>query len=78
VFFMAVGMAIDVRRLGAIRVTALAPEGTVSFGRVVLDFIAVDADRVDAIIAAAKADDYAVLREAIPRLPPHVSEVTNP
>jgi hypothetical protein len=37
-----------------------------SFGRVVLDFIAVDADRADAIIAAAKADDYAVLREAIP------------
>jgi glutathione-regulated potassium-efflux system ancillary protein KefC len=57
----------ELRRLGAIRVTALAPEGTVSFGRVVLDFIAVDADRVDAIIAAAKADDYAVLREAIPR-----------
>jgi hypothetical protein len=41
---------------------ALAPEGTLSFGRFILDSLGVDAAKAEETISALKADDYAVLR----------------
>jgi glutathione-regulated potassium-efflux system ancillary protein KefC len=52
----------ELRRMGALRVAALAPEGTMSFGRSVLDSLGVGATEADAIIASLKSNDYALLR----------------
>jgi voltage-gated potassium channel Kch len=50
------------RRLGATRVIALTPEGTLSFGKLVLGELGITADGTDTIINALRADDYAFLR----------------
>jgi len=53
----------ELRRLGATRVIALAPESVIAVGRAVLDSIAVDPVRADALVNTARAADYAALRE---------------
>ena len=54
----------ELRQMGATQVEALAPEGTLSFGRSILDSLSVSEGQAAAIISALKADDYAVLRGA--------------
>jgi len=54
----------ELRQMGTNQVMALAPEGTLSFGRSILDSLGVPDGQATAIINALKADDYAVLRGA--------------
>jgi len=54
----------ELRQSGAARVMALMPEGTLKFGRSVLDRLGMAIERADAIIDALKANDYAALRAA--------------
>ena len=52
----------ELRQMGATQVMALAPEGTLSFGRSILESLGVSEGQAAAIISALKADDYALLR----------------
>jgi len=52
----------ELRELGATRVIALMPEGSLSFGKLVLGELGITADHVDATISALRASDYALLR----------------
>jgi voltage-gated potassium channel Kch len=52
----------ELRHMGATRVMALAPEGTLSFGRSILDSLGVSEGQAVAIISSLEANDYAVLR----------------
>jgi glutathione-regulated potassium-efflux system ancillary protein KefC len=52
----------ELRHMGATQVMALAPEGTLSFGRSILDSLGVSDGQAEAIISSLKANDYAVLR----------------
>jgi len=54
----------ELRELGAARVMALMPEGTLKFGRSILDRLGMAIERADSIIRALKANDYAALRTA--------------
>ena len=54
----------ELGQMGATQVMALAPEGTLSFGRSILESLGVSEAQAAAIINALKADDYAVLRGA--------------
>jgi len=54
----------ELRQMGTTQVMALSPEGTLSFGRSILDSLGVSEGQAAAIISALKADDYAVLRGA--------------
>jgi hypothetical protein len=44
------------------KVMALVPEGTLSFGRSVLDSLGIPSGEASAIIGSLHANDYAVLR----------------
>jgi glutathione-regulated potassium-efflux system protein KefB len=52
----------ELRHMGATQVMALAPEGTLSFGRSILDSLGVSEGQAAAIISSLEANDYAVLR----------------
>jgi voltage-gated potassium channel Kch len=52
----------QLRRDGSPRVMALLPEGTLSFGRVVLDSLGIGPAQADGIVHSLQANDYAVLR----------------
>jgi len=52
----------ELRQMGIADVVALAPEGTLSFGRSILDRLGVAHRRGEAIIGSLKSDDYADLR----------------
>jgi len=54
----------ELREMGATQVEALAPEGTLSFGRSILESLGMPGGQTEAIISSLKADDYAVLRGA--------------
>jgi voltage-gated potassium channel Kch len=52
----------ELRQMGATHVVALAPEGTLSFGRSVLECVGIPVDQSDAMVNALKSRDYAALR----------------
>jgi voltage-gated potassium channel Kch len=52
----------ELRRMGARQVVALMPEATLRFSRSVLSSLGVSPDKVEAIISAFAADDYAAMR----------------
>jgi voltage-gated potassium channel Kch len=52
----------ELERLGAVQVMALLPEGTLSFGRSVLDSLGIPTGEAGEIIGSLHANDYAVLR----------------
>jgi len=52
----------ELRQMGATQVEALAPEGTLSFGRSVLESLGMPGGQTEVIISSLKANDYAVLR----------------
>jgi glutathione-regulated potassium-efflux system protein KefB len=52
----------ELRQMGASHVVALAPEGTLSFGRSVLDRLGVSVSQTKVIISSLQSDDYAALR----------------
>jgi len=52
----------ELRHMGATQVMALAPEGTLSFGRSILESLGMPGGQTEAIISSLKANDYAVLR----------------
>jgi glutathione-regulated potassium-efflux system ancillary protein KefC len=52
----------ELRRMGARQVVALMPEATLRFSRSVLSSLGVSPDKVEAIINAFAADDYAAMR----------------
>jgi glutathione-regulated potassium-efflux system ancillary protein KefC len=54
----------DLRRLGASEVMALLPEGTLSFGRLVLASLGCSAEQAGGIISSLQTNDYAALRDA--------------
>jgi CPA2 family monovalent cation:H+ antiporter-2 len=54
----------DLRRLGASQVMALLPEGTLSFGRLVLASLGCSAEQAGSIISSLQTNDYAALRDA--------------
>src|SRR4051812_24540342 len=53
----------QLQRAGSARVMALLPEGTLSFGRAVLDSLGIAPAQADAIVHSLQANDYAVLRD---------------
>jgi hypothetical protein len=52
----------ELRQMGVADVVALAPEGTLSFGRSILDRLGIAHRQGEAIIGSLKSDDYADLR----------------
>ena len=52
----------ELRKMGATQVIALTPEGTLSFGRLVLGELGIRTDDIDTIISSLRADDYASMR----------------
>ena len=52
----------ELKQMGASQVVALTPEGTLSFGRSVLDGLGVRPDDTETIISSLRADDYAIMR----------------
>ena len=52
----------ELRQMGFADVVALAPEGTLSFGRSILDRLGIADRQGEAIIGSLKSDDYADLR----------------
>lgn len=64
----------ELRQLGAAHVMALSAEGTLSFGRSVLDQLGTAANRSEAIIASVRSGDYAALRAVGESNPDAVAE----
>ena len=64
-----------IRQLGTPNVLPLATEGTLHFGRSVLESLGVDAGRCEAIVGALRSDDYAVLRGIVAGEPPLQDEL---
>jgi glutathione-regulated potassium-efflux system protein KefB len=64
----------ELRKLGATHVMALSAEGTLSFGRSVLDLLGTAANRSDSIIASIRSSDYAALRAVGEATPDAVPE----
>jgi len=54
----------ELRKMGATQVIALTPEGSLSFGRLVLGELGIRTDDIDTIISSLRADDYASMRGA--------------
>ena len=52
----------ELRQLGATHIFALAPEGTLRFGRSILDRLGIPTKRAEMIVGALESNDYAVLR----------------
>jgi len=52
----------ELRQMGATHVVALTPEGTLSFGRSVLDRLGITGTRSETIIDWARSSDYAAIR----------------
>jgi voltage-gated potassium channel Kch len=52
----------ELRGIGAADVFALTPEGTLSFGRSVLERLGIAVTEIETIVGAAKSKDYAALR----------------
>jgi len=52
----------ELRKMGVAKVTALTPEGTLSFGMSILREFGVRPDDIDTIISSLRADDYALIR----------------
>jgi glutathione-regulated potassium-efflux system protein KefB len=52
----------ELRQMGATHVVALAPEGTMSFGRSVLDRLGIAVNEAETIIGSLRSKDYAALR----------------
>jgi len=59
----------ELRQMGATQVVALAPEGTLSFGRSVLDRLGITGTRSETIIDWARSSDYAAIRAVGDRAP---------
>jgi len=54
----------ELSRIGAVDVVALAPEGTLSFGRSLLARLGIGPEQRETIVDALESNDYAVLRNA--------------
>lgn len=52
----------ELRQMGATHIFALAPEGTLSFGRSVLDRLGIAVNQSEAIVNSLQSNDYAALR----------------
>jgi len=52
----------ELRQMGTTQVIALTPEGTLSFGRLVLGELGIRTDDIDTIISSLRSDDYAPMR----------------
>jgi glutathione-regulated potassium-efflux system protein KefB len=64
----------ELRNMGATQVVALAPEGTLSFGRSILGELGTKLDAVETIIGALRADDYALIRNVGGTVPENVAQ----
>src|SRR5215831_16053366 len=53
----------ELRNMGGAQVVALAPEGTLSFGRSILGELGTKPDNIETIIDSLRADDYAAIRD---------------
>jgi len=53
----------ELRNMGGVQVVALAPEGTLSFGRSILGELGTKPDDIETIIGSLRADDYAAIRD---------------
>jgi voltage-gated potassium channel Kch len=53
----------ELRNMGGAQVVALAPEGTLSFGRSILGELGTKPDDIEIIIGSLRADDYAAIRD---------------
>ena len=54
----------ELRKMGANRVVALAPEGVLTFGRSVLDSLGIAAAEIERIVSSLQSKDYSALRGA--------------
>jgi voltage-gated potassium channel Kch len=52
----------ELRKMGAEQVIALAPEGTLSFGKSVLGELGIEPDSIEPIMNSLRAGDYAAIR----------------
>lgn len=64
----------ELRKMGVSKVIALTPEGTLSFGRLVLGELGVGTDDMDTIISSLRADDYASIRGVGGAIPKDAAE----
>ncbi|HTR64026.1 MAG TPA: cation:proton antiporter [Candidatus Binataceae bacterium] len=64
----------ELRKMGVSKVIALTPEGTLSFGRLVLGELGVGTDDMDTIISSLRADDYAFIRGVGGAIPKDAAE----
>src|SRR5262249_22787794 len=52
----------ELRKKGVAKAMALAPEGTLSFGRSVLGELGIDTGDIESIVSSIRANDYASIR----------------
>jgi glutathione-regulated potassium-efflux system protein KefB len=59
----------ELRKKGVAKAMALAPEGTLSFGRSVLGELGIDTGDIETIISSLRANDYASIRDVADAIP---------